>query len=183
MCVLCDSASWCCISSRKTVDALRTALSNRSDSLIFNRLSHDPRGGLVDVFVRLLWAGMLCADVCIKGFPNVPGGGLGIADQAWIWTHPTANSTRPTLKCPLFTPHQFSAYNHGHSLRRSVQRSTSVETQTAPLPELRKCAPKQIYVRPLMPHSDPVSRQNSIGLCFHSLPASTSRAIQAALNS
>jgi hypothetical protein len=28
----------------------------------------------------------------------------------------------------------------------------------------------------------PVSRQNSIGLCFHSLPASTSRAIQAALN-
>ena len=28
-----------------------------------------------------------------------------------------------------------------------------------------------------------VSRQNSIGLCFHSLPASTSRAIQAALNS
>jgi DHA2 family multidrug resistance protein len=27
-----------------------------------------------------------------------------------------------------------------------------------------------------------VSRQNSIGLCFHSLPASTSRAIQAALN-
>ena len=29
----------------------------------------------------------------------------------------------------------------------------------------------------------PVSRQNSIGLCFHSLPASTSRAIQAALNS
>ena len=30
--------------------------------------------------------------------------------------------------------------------------------------------------------SKPVSRQNSIGLCFHSLPASTSRAIQAALN-
>jgi len=27
-----------------------------------------------------------------------------------------------------------------------------------------------------------VSRQNSIGLCFHSLPASTSRAIRAALN-
>jgi hypothetical protein len=27
-----------------------------------------------------------------------------------------------------------------------------------------------------------VPRQNSIGLCFHSLPASTSRAIQAALN-
>src|SRR5674476_901010 len=70
MCVLCDSASWCCISSRKTVDALRTALSNRSDSLIFNRLSHDPRGGLVDVFVRLLGRGCFAQMCASKASPT-----------------------------------------------------------------------------------------------------------------
>ena len=35
---------------------------------------------------------------------------------------------------------------------------------------------------PFVEHDHVVSRQNSIGLCFDSLPAGTSRAIQAALN-
>src|ERR1035437_6687131 len=61
-------------------------------------LSDDPRCGLVHVLTRLLWAETLCADVRIEGLPNIPSGGLGIADQARIGTHPAANSTCPTLK-------------------------------------------------------------------------------------
>jgi transcriptional regulator with XRE-family HTH domain len=99
----------------------------------------------------MLWVRIFCTDVCIKGFPNVPRGNLGIADQARMWTHPTANRTYPTLEPPFFTPRQFSACFHGHLLRRSVQRRASVAIQTAALPARRQSRPFTANSRTLRP--------------------------------
>ena len=119
--------------------------------------------------LTMLWVGIFCTDVCIKGFPNVPRGNLGITDQARMWTHPTANRTHPTLEPPFFTPHQFSACILGDSLRRSVQRRASVAIQTAPLPgtEARPSRPRRTHELRAHRHAAPIHQDAG---SFQNLP-------------